>query len=119
MKDFRELKVWQKAHELALEAYRLTAAFPKAETFGLTSQLRRCASSIPANLAEGCGRTGNAELARFCSIAMGSASELEYHLLLAADLKLIDPKQHQAVSERTIEVKRMLAALIRKLHLDG
>ena len=94
VKDFRELKVWQKAHELTLLVYRITTAFPREELYGLTSQLRRACSSIAANLAEGCGRSGDAEFARFCSIAMGSASELEYHPLLAKDLKLIKPKDH-------------------------
>ena len=76
MKDFRELKVWQKAHQLTLAVYRVTAAFPREELYGVTSQLRHACSSIAANLAEGCGRSGDAEFARFCSIAMGSASEL-------------------------------------------
>ena len=89
MKDFRQLKVWEKAHHLTLEIYRATASFPRAETYGLTSQIRRASSSICANLAEGCGRGGDAELARFCGIARGSASELEYHLLLARDLHLL------------------------------
>jgi four helix bundle protein len=88
VKDFRELKVWQKAHELTLAVYQLIANFPPEERYGLSSQLRRAGSSIAANLAEGCGRNGDAELARFCSIAMGSASELEYHLLLGRDLQL-------------------------------
>jgi four helix bundle protein len=109
------LKVWQKAHELTLAVYRITAAFPRDELYGLTSQLRRCSSSIPANIAEGCGRNGEAELARFCSIAMGSASELEYHLLLAKDLTLIKPEDHAALSERAVELKRMLTALHQKL----
>ena len=74
MKDFRELQVWQKAHELTLAVYRATASFPREELYGLTAQLRRSSSSIAANLAEGCGRNGDAELARFCSMAMGSAS---------------------------------------------
>lgn len=77
VKDFRELKVWQKAPELTLAVYQLTATFPREELYGLTTQLRRSSSSISANLAEGCGRNGDAEFARFCSIAMGSASELE------------------------------------------
>jgi len=87
LKDFHELKVWQKAHQLTLAVYQITVSFPREELYGLTSQLRRCSSSIPANLAEGCGTNGDAEFARFCSIAMGSASELEYHLLLAKDLE--------------------------------
>jgi four helix bundle protein len=84
--------------------------------YGLTSQLRRACASIPANLAEGCGRNGDAELARFCSIAMGSASELEYHLLLARDLKLIKPKDNDDLAARATELKRMLAGLIQTLN---
>ncbi|HET9183864.1 MAG TPA: four helix bundle protein [Candidatus Angelobacter sp.] len=77
MKDFRELKVWGKAHEFVLRCYRLTETFPKHELFGLASQIRRCSASIPANIAEGCGRIGNSELHRFLQISCGSASELE------------------------------------------
>ena len=118
MKDFHELQVWQKAHQLTLAIYRVTAPFPREELFGLTSQIRRACSSIPANLAEGCGRTGDADFSRFCSIAMGSASELEYHLLLGRDLGLIKPKDYQELSQRTIELKKMLTALIQKLNAD-
>ena len=88
MKDFRELKVWEKGHQLTLTSYKLTSQFPKHELFGLMSQIRRCSSSIPANIAEGCGRLGNAELHRFLQIACGSANELEYPFLLARDLGL-------------------------------
>jgi four helix bundle protein len=118
VKDFHELKVWQKAHQLTLAVYQITAGFPREERYGLTSQLRRCSSSIPANLAEGCGRNGDAEFARFCSIAMGSASELEYHLLLAKDLKLLKPNDHAELSQRATELKRMLTALLQKLKAD-
>jgi four helix bundle protein len=118
VKDFHELKVWQKAHQLTLEVYRITAAFPREELYGLTSQLRRACSSIAANLAEGCGRNGAMEFARFCSIAMGSASELEYHLLLAKDLKLIKPADHRELDQRATELKRMLTALMQKLNAD-
>lgn len=118
MKDFRELKVWQKAHELTLAVYQLTGTFPREELYGLTTQLRRSCSSISANLAEGCGRNGDAEFARFCSIAMGSASELEYHLLLARDLKLIKPKEYEELAPRATELKRMLTALLHKLNAD-
>ena len=118
MKDFRQLKVWQKSHELTLVLYKLTASFPREETYGLTAQVRRAASSISANLAEGCGRNGDAELARFCSIASGSASELEYHLLLARDLKFIKTADYELVAEQTIELKRMLSALIQRLKAD-
>ena len=118
MRDFRDLQVWQKAHHLTLEVYRVTCCFPREELYGLTSQLRRASSSIPANLAEGCGRNGSAEFARFCSIAMGSASELEYHLLLAKDLKLIKPKDHTELSQRATELKRLLTALFQKLKAE-
>jgi four helix bundle protein len=101
MKDFHALKVWRKAHQLTLAVYRITATFPRTEQYGLTSQLRRACSSVTANLAEGCGRDGDAEFARFCSIAMGSASELEYHLLQAKDLKLLHPRTTKdCLSER-------------------
>jgi four helix bundle protein len=118
VKDFRELKVWRKAHELTLAVYQITASFPREELYGLTAQLRRASSSIAANLAEGCGRNGDAELARFCSMAMGSASELEYHLLLARDLKFIRPQDYDALDQRATELKRMLTALLQKLNAD-
>jgi len=119
MQDFRELKVWQKAHKLTLAVYRITADFPREERYGLSSQVRRACSSIAANLAEGCGRTGNTELARFCSIAMGSASELQYHLLLARDLNLIEPAEYKPLAEGTTELKRMLTGLWQKLKAEG
>ena len=115
MKDFRELKVWHKAHELTLLVYRTTRSFPREELYGITAQMRRASASIPANLAEGCGRIGNPELARFCVIAMGSANDLEYHILLAKDLSLVDSKEHLELTRRTTEVKRMLTALWKKL----
>ncbi len=86
MKDFKSLKVWHKAHQLTLLVYALTRTFPREEMYGLTSQIRRAAASIPANIAEGSGRRSDGELRRFLQIARGSASELEYHLLLARDL---------------------------------
>ncbi len=118
VKDFRDLQVWQKAHQLTLMVYRLTATFPRDERYGLTSQLRRSSSSIAANLAEGCGRNGDAELARFCSIAMGSASELEYHLLLARDLNLVNTADYTALAQQTSEIKRMLTGFQQKLTAD-
>lgn len=115
MKDFRQLKVWEKSHELALAIYHITTSFPREETYGLTSQIRRAASSIPSNIAEGCGRNGDAELARFCTIARGSASELEYQLLLARDLKLLQASDYETLSQQTAEIKRMLTVLVQKL----
>ena len=118
MKDLRDLQVWQKAHQMTLLVYKTTNTFPRAEQYGLTSQLRRASSSVAANLAEGCGRRGDAELARFCSIAMGSASELEYHLLLSRDLRLLTETDHQKLHEHATELKRMLAGLLQKLTAD-
>ena len=118
MKDFRQLKVWEKAHQLTLTVYQATASFPRDEIYGLTSQMRRAASSIPSNLAEGCGRNSDAELARFSSMAAGSASELEYQLLLARDLKLIPVNDHQLLAEQVVEIKRMLSGLVQKLTAD-
>ena len=109
------MKVWEKAHQLALALYQITNSFPREETYGLASQIRRAASSIPSNIAEGCGREGDPELARFCIIARGSASELEYELLLARDLKLIQLKDYETLSEQTVEIKRMLTVLVQKL----
>ncbi|MBM4425071.1 MAG: four helix bundle protein [Chloroflexi bacterium] len=115
MKDFRNLKVWEKSHSLALSIYKATASFPKEEQYGLTSQIRRSSTSIPANIAEGCGRDGDAELARFLQISMGSASEIEYHLLLARDLGYMSNNDHKALTATAVETKKMLASLIRTL----
>jgi S23 ribosomal protein. len=114
MQGFRRLNVWQKAHELTLEVYRATARFPKEELYALTSQLKRAAASVAANIAEGCGRGSDPEFARFLMISMGSASELEYHLLLARDLKYLTQEDYQNLDGRVTEVKRMLASLIQK-----
>ena len=110
--------MWEKSHWLTLEVYKATMPFPKEEVYGLTSQLRRSCASIPANIAEGCGRGTDAEMARFFQIAMGSASETEYHLLLARDLRLLDSAAHGALNACITEVKRMLASLIKKLKAD-
>jgi four helix bundle protein len=118
MKDFRNLKVWEKAHHLTLALYKVTGSFPRDEAYGLASQIRRASSSIPSNIAEGCGREGDPELARFCIIARGSASELEYQLLLARDLKLIPLQVYANLSEQTVEIKRMLTVLVQKLTAD-
>lgn len=118
VKDFRDLLVWQKAHQLTLAVYRVTETFPRNEQYGLTTQLRRASSSIAANLAEGCGRNGDPELARFCVIAMGSASEWEYHILLARDLKLLNATDYTDLARDASEVKRMLTGLIQTLTAD-
>ena len=112
MRKFADIKAWGKAHQLTLAIYNVTRNFPAEERYGLTSQARRAAASVPANISEGCGRESKAELTRFCTIALGSASELEYHLLLARDLGYITAQQHQALHQDVNEVKRMLFAFI-------
>ncbi len=119
MRDFRGLKVWEKGHALALAVYKVVTTFPKAEQYGLTTQIQRAAVSVPANIAEGCGRGGEGELAQFLQIAMGSASELEYHLLLAHDLGLVSDADYQQLDVDVTEVKRMLAAFIQRLRSKG
>ena len=115
MEDFKDFKVWVKAHELTMAIYETTRTFPREEIYGLTSQMRRAAASIGANIAEGCGRGSDAELRRFLQIARGSANELEYHLLLAKDLKFVQVKDFEAFDARVQEVQRMLAALGKRL----
>jgi len=118
VKDFRRLQVWHKAHALVLAIYRASAEFPSDERFGLTSQVRRAGVSISANIAEGCGRRTDDDFARLLDYAMGSASEVEYHLLLAHDLGLLTADVHERLHAQTTEVKRMLASLLRKLQAD-
>jgi four helix bundle protein len=115
VKAFRDLVVWEKFHRFTLAVYSATAGFPREEQYGLTSQIRRAAVSIPANIAEGCGRNSDNELRRFLEFAMGSASELEYHLLLAHDLNLLESDTYQLLNQQICEVKRMLSAFIQKL----
>lgn len=114
MRGFRTLTVWEKAHHLTLEVYQATGRYPREEQYSLTSQTRRACSSIAANIAEGCGRGSDADFTRFLFIAMGSASETEYHLLLAHDLHFLDDQAYKKLTDGITEVKRMLAALIRK-----
>jgi four helix bundle protein len=109
------LKVWEKAHQLTLDVYKSTKAFPREENYGLCAQMRRACASIPTNIAEGCGRDGRAELARFLQIAMGSASELEYQLLLARDLRILDCGAFIRHSSDLEQIKRMLASYIHKI----
>lgn len=118
MRDFRQIKVWERAHSLTLEIYKSTSLFPREELYGLTTQLRRSCASIPANIAEGFGRGGNAEIARFLQIGMGSAYEVEYHILLARDLELLTNTVYEQLERKVVEVKRMLAALLVKVRSD-
>jgi len=115
MGDFRNLRVWQRAHQLTLEAYGETSGFPKEERYRLTNQLRRAAASVPANIAEGCGRNGDVELARFLTIAKGSASELDYLLLLAHDLGYLKAARYEQLAEDVHSISRMLANFVDRL----
>jgi len=112
MRDFRELKVWERSHHLTLEVYQLTKRFPKTEQYGLTSQLRRSAQSIPENIAEGAGKDSRRDFARFLQIARGSASELEYELLLARDLHYVNEADYVRMNETVVEIKRMLTRFV-------
>jgi four helix bundle protein len=114
MGDFKKLTVWQTAHALALAMYRATAAFPTEERYGLQRQLRRASTSIPANLAEGCGRGIDTELRRFIRISLGSATELEYHLILSKDLGFLS----SAVSEQFELKARQVQASLARLYRD-
>lgn len=108
MRDFHKLIIWQRSHQLALKVYSISKLFPKDELFGLTSQIRRAVSSIPTNIAEGCGRTSNKDFAHFLQIAIGSAAEVEYELLLAHDLDYINDNDYQALTEETVAVRKMI-----------
>ena len=112
MRDFRELLVWHKAHALTLSVYRATKSFPREELYSLTNQIRRSAVSIGANIAEGAGKNSRLEFGRFLQISLGSASELEHHLLLARDLGYLSSEVCQVLSEDVVEVKKMLSGFI-------
>jgi len=119
MRDFRQLMVWQRSHQLVLRIYKMTSTFPADERYGLISQMRRSCTSIPTNIAEGCGRRTDRELAQFSQIAMGSASELEYQLLLARDLGYLPQDQYQPIHNELVEIKKMLNRFIARLRDGG
>ena len=113
MQDFRKLQVWKKSHDLTLRIYKLTSQFPREEIYGLTSQIRRACASIPTNIAEGCGRESSPDFARFLQIAIGSASETEYLILLSHELKYLTADQYAELIDTTVRVKKMLTALLK------
>lgn len=119
MQDFSKLRVWQHGHELVLRIYQATRHFPPDELYGLTSQLRRAGISIPSNIAEGCGRSSDADFARCLHVAMGSACEAEYQLLLASDLGYLSREAFDDLTRGTIEVKQQLASLLTRLKGTG
>ncbi len=119
VKNFRDLKVWTKAHQLALNIYHVSKSFPKEEQFGITSQRRRAALSIPTNIAEGCGRGSDSDFARFIQIAFGSASEVEYQIFFCRELHFIQENIYSTLSDDVIEIKKSITALLKKLRADS
>lgn len=115
MRDFKDLIVWERSHRLALALYRATDTFPKHEVFGLSSQIRRAGASVPTNLAEGCGRWGDGDMGRFIQIAMGSASEVAYLILLARDLGYLPAHEYEHLAVEMDEVRRMLTVFYKRV----
>jgi len=119
MQNFLDLKVWHKAHAVTLATYQITESFPATERYGLTSQMRRAAASVPSNIAEGCVRSSDADFARFLYMALGSANELDYFALLARDLKMLPAPRYEQLVADVQEVKRMLSALVTRLKAES
>lgn len=115
MQDFKDIKVWQKSHQLTLQIYKVTEEFPKSELYGLVSQMRRAATSVPTNIAEGCVQETDAQYARYLRISLGSANEIDYHLLLTKDLHYISPEQYASLHTEVDQIKKMLTSFIRRL----
>jgi len=115
MRNFQELLVWQKSHHLTLKVYKVCLTLPKEEVYGLISQMKRSSSSIPTNIAEGCGRDSNPEMRRFLIIASGSSSELEYQLILARDLNYISVEIYKELSDLAVEIRKMIHSFVKSL----
>lgn len=115
MRDYTLLSSWQKSHSLTLKIYKLTSTFPKQEMYGLSSQIRQSSSSIPTNIAEGCGRNSVKELNHFFVIAAGSSSELEYQLLLSKDLNYFDINTYNELKNEVVQIRKMIYAFCAKL----
>jgi four helix bundle protein len=115
MRNFRDLSIWSKSHLLTLKIYSHTQSYPKEEQFGLISQMRRSASSIPTNIAEGCGRNSNPDFRRFLIMASGSSSELEYQLILSKDLKLLSHPTFKELETEITEIRKMIYSFIKNI----
>jgi four helix bundle protein len=115
MQNYKDLKLWEKAHGFTLRVYEVTKGFPKEEIYSLTNQVRRAAVSIPANIAEGCGKNSKLDFANFLNIALGSSNESEYYLLLSRDLKYLKEEDYSELMKTINEIKVMLIALITKV----
>lgn len=118
MRDFRKFKIWEQSHKLTLNIYDKVKSFPKDELFGLISQMRRSATSIPTNIAEGCGKLTDKEFARFLNIAFGSACELEYQILLSKDLHYFDEETYTFFQNDIVSIKKQIYQLIQKLNTE-
>jgi len=118
MRDYRQYQLWQQSHELVRSVYHATERFPKNELYSLTSQVRRAACSIPMNVAEGCGKSTDVDFARFLDISAGSASELDYQLLLSRDLGFLDDHAYGQLSTELSEIRRMLTVLIQRVRQE-
>ncbi|NND87788.1 MAG: four helix bundle protein [Flavobacteriaceae bacterium] len=116
MRDFRNYDIWKLSHQLTLDIYKCTNSFPKSEVYGITSQIRRSSASIPTNISEGCGRDSDAEFRRFLTIALGSANEIEYLLILSNDLKYLDKQSFETLIDRVNTIKRKIFTLKQKLN---
>jgi four helix bundle protein len=115
MGDYRKLKIWQESHRIVLEVYRLTSSFPRVEIYGIISQLRRAAGSVPANIAEGAGRNSRRDFARFCRNSLGSANELDYHLLLSRDLGYLPDSEYHRLASDVVRLRGMISRFVQKL----
>lgn len=115
MRNYRDIQVWQRSHQITLDIYNLTSGFPSSELYALTSQMKRSAYSIPMNIAEGCGKSSEADFVRFLEIASGSASELDYQLILARDLKYMDQNEYEKIKNELTEIRKMLTAFIKQV----
>jgi four helix bundle protein len=115
MQDYRELKVWEKAHQTTLDLYKVTQRFPRSELYGLTSQIRRSSSSIPSNIAEGSVQESDLQYRRYLQVALGSAAELDYQILLAHELEYMDAATYTKLQNEIDQIKKMLTSFIRKL----
>lgn len=115
MRDFRKYDVWKLAHQFVLDIYGVSQNFPKTETYGLTSQIRRASTSVPTNFSEGCGRNTDNEFVRYIHIALGSAHEVEYLLQLCFDLKFLDNEIYSELNTKINVIKKMLFSLEQKI----
>ena len=115
MRNYRDIQVWQRSHQLTLTIYKMIESFPASEQYALTSQMKRAAYSVPMNIAEGCGKSSEADFVRFLEIASGSASELDYQLVLVRDLGYIDENQYEQFLNELIEIRKMLTTFIKQV----